>query len=433
MRIAVIGSGIAGLTAAWTLARQHEVWLYESEPQAGGHSNTVDVTEADGQRLAIDTGFIVYNERNYPGLKALFAWLQVPTRPSDMSFAASINDGQLEYAGDNLNTLFGQRRNTMKPQHWRMLADILRFNREGKAFLQQPIAGMTLGEFLDRGGYGQRLRDAYLLPMGAAIWSCPLAQMLAFPAESFLRFFDNHALLDTRNRPAWRTVSGGSRQYVDRLLADFTDNFNGKLLLNQRIGQIRRLMSGVHVIDANGQAEQFDQLVMATHPDQALPLLSDASDSERELLSAFQYQPNRAILHSDSTLMPRRKRVWASWNYSTHTGHSSDQQSDVSVSYWMNRLQNLPTQTQYFVSLNPVREPDPACVHFQTRYMHPVFTQAAIDAQGQLHTIQGRGGIWYCGAWCGYGFHEDGLQAGLRVADALGVAPPWQSSLAASG
>lgn len=416
MKVAVIGSGISGLGAAWLLRKRCDVTVYEAEARPGGHSNTVEV---DGN--PVDTGFIVFNQRNYPHLTALLEALDVATEASDMSFAASIDAGRIEYAGDNLNTLFGQRGNLVSPSHWRMLTDILHFNRSAKAWLALPEREpLTLGEYLDRGRFGERFRHAYLLPMGAAIWSCPVGRMLDFPAESFLRFFDNHALLEVSGRPQWRTVSGGSREYVARLAAELGPRL-------QLACPVRRIASdelGATVVDARGEARHFDQVILATHSDQALRLLANPDPRQAAMLRATAYQANRAILHSDPALMPRNPRVWASWNYLADGPR--DSRGRVSVSYWMNRLQNLGGERQYFVTLNPLSEPDPALVHYECEYMHPVFTQAALDWQRQLPRLQGVGHVWFCGAWTGYGFHEDGLRSAVAVANALGVTAPWQ-------
>lgn len=420
-RIAVIGTGVSGLGAAWALARRHDVCLYEQAARPGGHVNTVEVEEA-GRRIPVDTGFIVYNERNYPRLTALLARLGVASQPSDMSFGVSIGAGALEYAGDNLRSLFAQPANLFSPAHWGMLRDILRFNREAKRFLRAPDPDLSLGGFLARGGYGRRLREAYLLPMGAAIWSCPPRRMLDFPAASLLRFFANHGLLDLSGRPQWRTLRGGAREYVARLLADFP----GECRFATPVSRVRHGPGGPEVRDAHGHAERFDAVVLAVHADQALALLADPAPGHRRLLGAFRYQNNRALLHSDPALMPRRRRIWSSWNYLADAG--ADGTAAVSVSYWMNRLQSLPARRDYFVSLNPLREPDPARVHYATEYRHPVFSRAAVAAQAGLDALQGRRGLWFCGAWCGYGFHEDGLRAGLAVAARLGAPAPWEAA-----
>jgi predicted NAD/FAD-binding protein len=429
-RIAVVGSGIAGLGAAWLLARRHHVTLYERDPRLGGHSNTVEV-EDHGRRVPIDTGFIVYNELNYPHLSGLFATLGVPTQASDMSFAAAV-DG-VEYAGDSFATLFAQRRRLLDPVHWRMLVDIARFNRDAKRALAAEAAGatagealgrMTLGEFLDRGGYGRALRERYLLPMGGAIWSCPTGTMLGFPAASFLRFLANHRLLDLEDRPQWRTVTGGSREYLRRLL-DSARNGPFPLTVHrgQPVTQVLRRAAGVELIVGGGQVSRYDHVVLAGHAPDSLAIIAEPTAAERELLGAFRYQRNRALLHRDPRLMPKLRRAWSSWNYAAAA--DGDAGARVAVTYWMNRLQQLPTPTDWFVSLNPVVEPDPATIAAAFEYEHPVFSAEAIRAQRELKRIQGRDRLWFAGAWQGYGFHEDGLRSAVEVAAGFGIVPPW--------
>lgn len=414
MRIAVVGTGISGLAAAWLLRRHAQVTVYEQNPCAGGHTHTFRVPGGP----AVDTGFIVFNERNYPHLTALFQHLGVVSQATDMSFAASIGGGRVEYAGDNLNTLFAQRRNLFAPPHWRMLRDILRFNRDARRALRSGLAPeLTLGQFILQGGYGDELSRRYLLPMAAAIWSCPVGAMLKFPAASFLRFFENHGLLDLMDRPRWRTVTGGSHEYVKKLLAALGD----RVRLDTPVTGLRRVGAGVRIWDAKGGVADYDQVVMAVHADQVLPLLAGATSAERQVFSAFKYQDNRVVLHSDPALMPKRRGVWAAWNYLSD--EVVDGKARVSVSYWMNRLQRLSGDKDYFVSLNPLTEPKD--VIFETTYAHPVFTREAMQAQAGLPAIQGVDRIWFCGAWSGYGFHEDGLRSAVQVAQGLGCAVPW--------
>ncbi|MGE0859644.1 MAG: NAD(P)/FAD-dependent oxidoreductase [Gammaproteobacteria bacterium] len=414
--IAVVGSGIAGLGAAWLLGQQHRVTLYEAEGRLGGHSNTVMVDDA-GRELAIDTGFIVYNARNYPNLVALFDLLDVPTRASDMSFAASLDGGRFEYAGGDLAGLFAQPSNLLRGRFWRMLRDVLRFYREAPGYLAGPAAEWSLGELLARHGYSREFARDHLLPMAAAIWSASAEDIGAYPARTFIRFCDNHGLLQLSDRPQWRTVVGGSRTYVARL----RESLSGAVHVGVPVTRVERGPRGPHVTTADGVTSAFDHVVLATHADQSLALLADASRDERRRLSAFRYAPNRAMLHTDRRLMPRRRRAWSSWNFL-----ADDTRSELCVSYWMNRLQSLDSARDWFVTLNPSVEPDPAQCHFTTTYAHPQFDAAAIAAQDTLWDIQGQRGTWFCGAWCGYGFHEDGLQAGLLVAEQLGdVARPW--------
>ncbi|HEY1772116.1 MAG TPA: FAD-dependent oxidoreductase [Gammaproteobacteria bacterium] len=414
MKIAVVGTGIAGLSAAWLLRRHAEVTVYEQNAYAGGHTHTFQVPEGP----AVDTGFIVFNERNYPHLSALFRHLGVGSQESEMSFAASIDGGRVEYAGDNLNTLFAQRWNILDRAHWRMLRDIVRFNSDAKRALSAGLAPeLTLGDFILSGGYGDELSRRYLLPMAAAIWSCPVGAMLRFPAASFLQFFENHGLLDLLDRPRWRTVTGGSREYVKKLLVSLGD----RVRLDTPVTGLRRVGASVRVWDSSGAYADYDRVVMAVHADQVLPLLAAASSAERRIFSAFKYQANRVVLHSDAEFMPKRRKAWAAWNYLA--GDAVDGKARVSVTYWMNRLQRLSGDTDYFVSLNPLTEPKG--ILYQTVYAHPVFTREAIQAQRELAAIQGQDRIWFCGAWTGYGFHEDGLRSAVEVAQSMGCAAPW--------
>ena len=427
-RIAVIGGGIAGLGAAWLLQQRHEVTLYEREPRLGGHSHTVEAPCGDGRTVPVDTGFIVYNERNYPNLRALFAHLKVPTRPSDMSFSVSVEDGRLEWAGESLLKLFGQPRNLLRPGFHRMLRDILRFNRDARHALQHGnVDDMSLGRFLAAQGYGPELARDYLLPMGAAIWSAPTSAMTTFPAESFLRFFDNHGLLDLSDRPRWRTVDGGSRSYVDRLAASLGPAVARTGCAAQRISRDR---NGTVVTDRTGHRARYDEVVLACHADEALALLADPDPEEAYSLSAIRFQENEAVLHSDPALMPRRRRLWSSWNYLSAGGQAAGR---VSVSYWMNRLQGIDRRFPLFVTLNPQRPPAADAQIGRFVYHHPVFDRRACEAQARLARLQGLRRTWYCGAWLGYGFHEDGLSSAIAVARALGVAPPWPTAIPPAG
>jgi len=424
-RIAVIGTGIAGLGAAWALHHQHDITVYEAGNYIGGHSNTVEIDHG-GTRIPVDTGFIVYNTVTYPNLIALFEHLGVPTEPSDMSFAVQRDGGRLEWAGTDLGTIFAQRRNLANPRFLRMLAHIVRFGRQAPLDLASGrLAGRSLGDYLVAGRYGPGFRDDYLLPMGACIWSSSNERMLDFPAETFVRFCVNHHLLDVGKRPPWRTVTGGSREYVRRLTAGFRD----RIRLNTPVGAIRRDAGGVTVHAADGQTARFDQVVVATHADQALRLLVEPSRAEREILGAIRFQPNRAVLHRDPGLMPNARKVWSSWNCFADGDDAGGRV--VSLTYWMNRLQNLDARHQVFVSLNPRRAPRDEFVFAAFDYEHPLFDAGAGVAQARLGEIQGVCRTWFCGAWCGYGFHEDGLKAGLAVAEQLGFARPWAEALAA--
>jgi predicted NAD/FAD-binding protein len=415
--IAVIGTGISGMSAAWLLSRDHNVTVYECDHRIGGHSNTVTVAGATAE-IAVDTGFIVYNELTYPNLTALFDHLKVPTQLSEMSFAVSLDSGNLEYSG-SLSGLFADKHNLLRPRFWSMLRDLHRFYREAPrdlAILEEFHT--TLGDYLEAGAYGAAFRNDHLLPMAAAIWSAPARNILSYPAASFIRFQDSHGLLKLRNRTPWRTVLGGSRAYVERL----THAYKDRIRIATAVTAVHRSDGSVKIRDRNGGVETFDHVVIASHADQALALLDQPSADERRLLGAFHYSNNVAVLHSDATLMPKRRAVWSSWN---HLGGSGDDDSCPTVTYWINSLQNIPHDTPLFVTLNPPHVPQQE--HYREIYQHPLFDAAAIAAQRQLWTLQGRRNTWFCGAYFGAGFHEDGLQAGLAVAEALGGGRrPWR-------
>lgn len=415
-RIAVVGSGISGLSAAWLLGRRHEVMLFEAEGRLGGHSNTVMVDVGDA-RIPVDMGFIVYNEATYPNLAALFRYLDVPTKISDMSFSVSLDKGRLEYAGTDLQGLFAQKRNLMRPRFWSMLRDLLRFYREAPHAVDD-IGDISLGAYLDRRGYGLAVREDHLYPMAAAIWSIPAAKVMDYPAASFIRFCDNHGLLKISGRPVWRTVEGGSRIYVERLLA----GFGGHVRMGSPVRRVRRLPGQVVVEEQGGRSAVFDHVVLACHADQSLALLADASEEEARVLGALRYGVNEAVLHQDEALMPKRQAVWSSWNYLS--GEEAD--SRLCVTYWMNRLQGFRSPRPLFVTLNPATLIDPRKIIHRTVYDHPIFDASAMAAQKRLWDLQGQRGTWFAGAFFGAGFHEDGLQAGLAVAEALGgVKRPW--------
>lgn len=425
-RIAVVGSGIAGLSSAWLLSRRYDVTLFEAESRLGGHTNTVDVT-VDGVSHPVDTGFLVFNDRTYPNLIALFALLGVESSASEMSFSVSLATPDLEWAGSSAATLFGQRSNLRRPAFWRMLGDILRFNRESTAWLAaHPGSDLSLGDFLVAHGYSAQFANWYLLPMAAAIWSCPTGRMRDMPLAPFVRFCNNHGLLQIFDRPAWRTVRGGGREYVRRMAAMLDD-----VRTSCPVRYLRRDASGWQVTHAAG-SEHFDQVVLACHSDQALALLgSAASHAQRAVLAALPYQANRAILHADASLLPRRRKLWSAWNYVAGAGPADAQ--PVGVTYLLNRLQPLPFASPLMVTLNPPHEPDPAKVFASFEYAHPIFDAAAVRAQAKLSAIQGENGLWLAGAWSGHGFHEDGLKSALAVANALGVAAPWQGAVASAG
>jgi predicted NAD/FAD-binding protein len=416
-RVAIIGTGISGMAAAWMLSGHSDLTVYESGPRVGGHSNTVLVPTATGD-VPVDTGFIVYNEVTYPNLTALFAHLRVPSQFADMSFSVSLNDGRIEYSS-SMRGLFADKRNLVRRSFWSMLKDLNRFYREAPLDLATLERGdMSLGNYLEAKRYGRPFVENHLLPMAAAIWSAPPDAIFRYPAAAFLRFQHTHGLLQFRNRPPWKTVLGGSREYVERL----TQSYRRHVRLSTPVVSIRRKSAHVEVRDQRGEAALFDHVVIACHADQALALLDDPSPEERRLLGAFGYSDNLAVLHGDPRFMPKRRAVWSSWN---HTGGQS--MSALCVTYWMNSLQRLPTETQLFVTLNPPRPPRDEL--YRARYHHPVFDQAAIAAQKQLWSLQGQRNTWYCGSYFGAGFHEDGLQSGLAVAEALsGARRPWRVS-----
>lgn len=418
LRIAVIGAGVTGLSAAWLLSTRHRVTLYEAGPRLGGHSNTVMVDTLEG-RIPVDTGFIVYNEYTYPNLVALLDFLGVGTKASDMSFAVSMDAGAVEYCGSGLGGLFAQKRNIASPRFLRMFADLVRFYRNAKADTRD-LSGVTLDAYLDEGRYSRAFRDLHLYPMAAAIWSTPAGRIGDYPAEAFIRFCRNHRLLELGERPRWRTVEGGSVEYVRKLDALIGDDIR----LATPVSEIVRGPDGVEVRDGTGSSQVFDHVVLATHADQSLAMLADADERERGVLGAFRYSSNRAILHKDERLMPARRSVWSSWNYMAD-GPGADRRPP-SVTYWMNPLQNLPTTENLFVSLNSRVEPREDLVVREFLYDHPLFDTAALAAQPLVWSLQGRRNTWFCGAWMGAGFHEDGLQSGLAVAEALGgVRRPW--------
>ena len=416
---AVIGSGVAGLSAAWLLAQHHRVTLFEADGRPGGHSNTVLAPTGD-TLTPVDTGFIVFNERNYPNLTALFEHLGVKTQRSDMSFAASLDGGRLEYSSDGLNGLLGQRSNSVSLRFWTMVRDIWRFYSEAPKVVKSVSAErMTLGEFLDANNYSAAFVEDHLLPMGAAIWSTTAKQMRDYPLVAFVRFFVHHGLLDLIGRPNWRTVSGGSIKYVQAMLSRI-----GEVRCGAGVAQVLRERGGATVVDVHGQRQHFTDVVIATHADEALKLLGDADEQERRLLGAFAYTDNEAVLHSDTELMPKRQGVWASWNYIGETCGDGDR--PLCVTYWMNRLQGIDPATPLFVTLNPRRDIPEERIIAEVDYEHPLFDPAALAAQKELWRLQGRDGVWFCGAHFGSGFHEDGLQSGLSVAEAIcGQRRPW--------
>jgi predicted NAD/FAD-binding protein len=406
--------------AALALSEIADVRLFEKDHRFGGHANTVTV-DYDGSEIAVDTGFIVFNHRNYPNLTALFEHLGVETIPSDMSFGFSLGDGALEYACDDIDKIFAQRRNALNPRFIYGFSEVLRFCRVAPVDLASGAAsGVSLGEWLTRRRFTAWFRERFILPMGGAIWSTPLRAMLEFPAESFLRFFQNHDLYTgLGDAMKWRTVRGGSREYVGRVI----DRLGDRTCAGVGAVSVRRVPDGVAVAFADGSEGLFDHVILATHGPQALALLTDADPEERAILGAFRTTANRAVLHRDPALMPKRRKVWSSWNLMSRGADGMDR--PVAVSYWMNRLQSLDRSRDLIVTLNPHREPDPAKVFAEFGYAHPLYDAGAFAAQQAIDGVQGRGGVWHAGAWLGFGFHEDALRAGLRVAHALGAEPAW--------
>ena len=417
-KIAVIGAGVSGLGAAWALKDVAAVTLYEKEPRLGGHSHTVDI-DYDGVPMSVDTGFIVYNEVNYPNLTALFAHLNVPTQPTYMTFGFSADHGRFEWQGNTILSLFRQKRNIFDPSFHRMWMDMIRFRKEGLADLKADRAeGLSMAQYLSQNRYSKSFRDKCVIPMGAAIWSSRAQDMLDFPAASFIRFFENHKLFYL-DKPEWRTVQGGSRAYVERLRA----GLQADIRLGDAVARVTRDGAGVSVTTCDGDTQRYDHAVMATHSDVSLRLLADPSEAERDILGALPYAPNAVYLHRDPALMPKRRSVWSSWNYLTESGGASGQA--VSVTYWMNSLQGLAKSRPLFVSLNPPRPPQAALTFRTFDYAHPQFDAGALSAQRQLYRIQGARNTWFCGAYAGYGFHEDGFTSGLEVALRLGGRVPW--------
>ena len=424
MRIAVIGSGIAGMGSAWLFSQKYDVTLFEKDSRIGGHAHTVDV-QVKGQPVSVDTGFIVYNTLNYPNLMGLFDALNVETIDSDMSFAASINGGACEYEG-SLKGLVAQPSNLLKPRYWQMISGLVRFYRTAVHEVKKGPAGESLADYITRTGLNEAFVEDHLLPMAAAIWSCPEEEMMRFPARSFIKFMENHRLLDFTGRPVWRTVKGGSRGYVTKIKQALA----GKIHTQTDITGLRREAGGV-MISIKGEGDVwFDKVVMAAHADQSLKLISDASDDEKNILGAFDFQPNQVYLHGDRALMPKRTSVWASWNYLSGYGAPTRTRAgldDLCVSYWMNKLQSIPNELPLFVTLNPPQPPKTELIYGSYAYDHPVFDQKAIDGQQKLPSIQGKNGLFFAGAWTRYGFHEDGLASAVAIAKTLGVEPSWQS------
>lgn len=416
-RVAVIGAGISGLGAAYALSKTHAVTVFEAEPRLGGHARTLEA----GRKavVPVDTGFIVFNYRNYPLLTGLFAELDTPVKKSDMAFAASIDGGRIEYGLFSSGSLFAQKRNLARPAFWRMLKDIPHFNKNVKALAEEP--GLTLGDALDRLGMGQWHRQYFLLPLSGAVWSASPEQMLDFPLSTFVRFFENHGLLTINDQPKWHTVDGGSRVYVAQLAAAIQTN-GGIIRTGAPIERVSRSEAGAKVKAIGHEAKIFDEVVFACHSDQALALLDDPDANERRILGAMRYAANKVILHDDPAVMPTRRACWASWNYQ---GKADITDPDMTVTYWMNRLQGIREDVPLFVTLNPSKPIRDEFIFDETELSHPVFDQPAIDAQAALPGIQGQRNTWFCGAYARYGFHEDGLLSAVNIAKAMGAEPAW--------
>ena len=419
-KIAIIGSGISGLSCAYFLSEKYNVKIFEKNDYLGGHSNTATV-DYDGKKIAVDTGFIVFNHATYPNLKSFFKLLDVACEKSNMSFAVKIDNGALEYAGTNLASVFAQIKNAFNPQFLIMLRDILRFNKKAIDILSKPFdANYTLQNLLDDLGVKKYFREFYLLPMSGAIWSCPLETMLAYPAQSFVAFFKNHGLLTVADQPQWYTVAGGSKEYVKKIADKIGEN---SISLNDEVNSVERLEDGVLVKSKKGE-ELFDFVFFASHGNQVLPLLKNASAAEKEVFSAFKYQPNLAVLHRDSSVMPNAKKAWSSWVYSNNSKNENQQ---IAVSYWMNNLQNIDAKYPLFVTLNPAQKIAEEKIFARFNYEHPIFDSAAVNAQSRIDQLQGLDKIYFCGAYQNNGFHEDGISSALLAINKLKIFAPWQS------
>lgn len=419
MRIGIIGAGISGLGAAYLLSPHHDVTLFEKNNYIGGHSRTIDVkTRPATSAVPVDTGFIVFNDWNYPHLFGLFDALNVPYQKSDMSFGVSIEDGWLEYASGGL---FAQKKNFIRPAYWKMLRDIVRFNKKAEHYIERDSA-VTLGQCLDELNMGDWFRRYYLLAMGAAIWSCSVDTIMKFPAKTYVRFFRNHGLLNLVKRPQWYTVKGGSREYVGRLMSAVKDRV---VMANGAKAVTVNADDTITVTTDDGHTHVFDRVVFACHADETLALLDEPTAQEQDVLGAFRYQPNKIVVHTDQSFMPHHKKCWASWVYLSEG--KTDDKDVVSLSYWMNNLQDIETDDAVLVTLNPGRDPDHNKILDEHVFAHPVFDQAAIDAQDRIQDIQGQRGLWFCGAYQRYGFHEDGLLSAVNVAKSMGHDIPWET------
>ncbi len=426
MRCAVIGAGVAGIGAAWLLSHEHTVDVYEAEDRLGGHACTVDLS-VGGVTFPADAGFMVYNARTYPNLIRFFEHLGIEHKESDMSFSVQVAADNIQWSGTSLDTVFAQRKNLLNPRFLRMLADIVRFSHDADRLLaDESVEDLTLGELLRREGYGGGFADWYLIPMGDAIWSTPPGEMLDYPAATFLRFCDNHGLLHITDKPAWRSVVGGSREYVSAAAR----SFSGETFTGEPVARIEREGSGVRVLTPH-RSEVYDHVVLATHPPETLGILgAGASAAESEILGEFRFWPNPVVLHTDASFLPPNPKAHASWNWFAETG---DITKDMLVlTYYLNRLQSVPVEVPVLETLNEDTPPAEESILSRMVFDHPMYSAGAINAQRRLNEIQGAGGVWFAGAWTRYGFHEDGLLSGVRVAEAIGAKLPWGDELDAS-
>ena len=413
-KTAIIGSGISGLSTALALADQDDLTVFEYSDTPGGHARTVEV-EVDGQTVPVDTGFIVFNKKNYPNLVRFFEYLNVDVIDSDMSFGVSVGRGDIEYSSKHI---LAQKRNIFRPKFWQMVCDILQFNRKAKSGIED-LQGKTLGDYLNEMETGPWFRRIYLQAMGAAIWSCSAETILKYPANRFLKFFDNHGLLSVDDHPQWSTIRGGSRVYVSRI----ADKLGSRLKLGCGAASVKREDRKITVLDTRGAKHSFDRIVFACHADQTVKILQDMDEEEEDTLKAFTFQTNKTVLHTDARLMPKRKKAWASWVYLARK--IKEERPSVSLSYWMNNLQELKCKTPVINTVNPEHKIDESLILDRNTFAHPVFDKAAVHAQEQIHRIQGRNQTYHCGAWLGYGFHEDGITSGLKVLNYMGAKVPW--------
>ncbi len=417
MKIAIIGSGISGLGSAYILNSHHDITLYEKNDYIGGHARTIKINDGNLD-INVDTGFIVFNDRNYPLLTSLFKRLQIPSVKSSMSFGVKINNGWLEYGTESLSNLFGQKRNLFRVEYWKMLLDILKFNKRAAEYLDKDVS-ISLKDCIKELALGEWFQKYYLLAMGGAIWSSTPKQMLSFPAKSFIRFFDNHGLLSVNDQPQWYSVNGGSKEYISRI----TRNFRDKIKLSTGVTKVIRKDGKITIIDSNNESQEFDQVIFACHSDQALKMLDQPSDAELDIIGSFKYQKNTVVTHSDINFMPKRKSCWASWVYLSDDSNPISE--NMALTYWMNNLQNLPSKKPILVTMNPTKMPDANLTYDIQEFEHPIFDKDAIIAQDKVTNIQGQNNTWYCGAYLRNGFHEDGLWSAVEMTKQMGIVKNW--------